>query len=267
MQRAVPTLQSYRETVALKQKIEKPISSRAKAKTRRRGGEPAGETVDTFSALHDAPMALNESYGETRLVAVAVDPYLIHVYWEVTSEDLKKASDRLDDDYRRCAAVLRFYDVGGSASYRGAANYAFDVNIDLQSRSRYVHLWSPGKPYLVELGFGTEKGSFYPIVRSNVAETPRAAAAPQGQQAETAVHGHSEQTVSNIGTRGGPRRVRNSHGTDLARSQLPFGQGGQALFEQGAGIDLVHMSEKGFTLGVSSKGGASPRKEKVPADR
>jgi hypothetical protein len=247
------------------QKGKKPVKTKAE-KGQRAEGSSAG-AMETYCTLHDASMVLNDSFGETRVVAVAVDPYLIHVYWEVTPEELKKAKDNLSDDYERSRPILRCYGVASSAFVRRYAHHALDVDIDLQARSRYIRLWNPWKAYLIELGLETQDGSFYPIAQSNIAETPRAAPVPQQQQDGVSIQGDSDQAVSKIRARGGRHSFRSSHGTDLARSLLSFGQGGQALYEQGPGIDLADMSEKGFTLGVSSIGGASPRKEKVPADR
>ncbi|MDY6838056.1 MAG: DUF4912 domain-containing protein [Thermodesulfobacteriota bacterium] len=271
------------------QKVEKPSLSKAKAWTQKRAEESAGKTVEDLYAFHEPPAAANNSYGETIVVAVAVDPYLIHVYWEVASERLKTVRDRPHKDYGRSRAVLRCYGVTSMASHGGNATHAFDVDIDLESRSRYIHLWSPGNAYLVELGFRSEEGSFYPIARSNVVEVPRVGPAPQGDEADMVVQGSPKQGVSDMEADGGPRsdspvqprragpgsdlpregsgKVRSFQGTDLARPQVPFAQGVQGPSEEGAGVDLTDMSEKEFTLGLSSQGGASPRKEKDSADR
>ena len=263
-------------------KVKKTRHSKAKAGARKRAGKSAGETVEAPCALHDASLTLNDLYGETRVVAVAVDPYLIHVYWEVTSEELEKARDRLNEDYGKCRPILRCYDVTGRTCRSGNAEHAFDVNIDLQSRSRYIDLWGPGGSYVVELGLETEAGRFHPILRSNVAETPRAAPAPQREAPGVLVQGDSEQGVSNIGVRGGPRsdsrvqpgkagpwgdlpkegsgRFRPFQALNLTGRQFRFDQGIQGSSEEGPGIDLADMGEKGFTPGLSSDGGASSRK-------
>ncbi|MBZ5622134.1 MAG: DUF4912 domain-containing protein, partial [Acidobacteriia bacterium] len=36
-----------------------------------------------------------------------------------------------------------------------------------------VHLWSPEKSYVVDLGYRTEEGEFLRVARSNIAEVPR----------------------------------------------------------------------------------------------
>jgi hypothetical protein len=109
------------------------------------------------------PEELPKSYGETRVVAMAVNPYLVHIYWELDPKEApRKAS---------LAAVgcLRFSD-----TTRGESPSSFDVNVDLAAGNWYVQLWSPERRYWVELGVNREGGKFVPLARSNVVETPRA---------------------------------------------------------------------------------------------
>jgi hypothetical protein len=90
-----------------------------------------------------------------RVTLMAVDPYLVHVYWDFDVAKLPPDTT---------AAVLRFYD---------AASH-FDVDVDLRTRNWYVPLWSPAKTYYVDLGAITATGEFIPLVRSNTIQTSRA---------------------------------------------------------------------------------------------
>jgi hypothetical protein len=98
---------------------------------------------------------LPEWPGPPKVTLLAVDPYLVHVYWDF---DLAK----LPPD--TTAAILRFYDVAAH----------FDVDVDLRTRNWYVPLWSPAKTYYADLGAITAAGEFIPLVRSNTIQTPRA---------------------------------------------------------------------------------------------
>ena len=109
------------------------------------------------------PEELPESYGETRVVAMAVNPYLVHIYWEL---DPKQAPRKAS---RAAVGCLRFSD-----TTRGESPSSFDVNVDLAAGNWYVQLWSPERRYCVELGVNREGGKFVPLARSNVVETPRA---------------------------------------------------------------------------------------------
>jgi len=98
---------------------------------------------------------LPESYGRTKVVAMVVSPYMVHVYWDLSE------NDRAQTD----PASLRFHDAAGGAN--------FDVKVDLPAKNWYVHLWSPEKKYSVELGV-EHAGNFAALARSNTVETPRA---------------------------------------------------------------------------------------------
>src|SRR5207247_3637657 len=106
---------------------------------------------------------LPSSYGRTCLVMLAIDPYTIHGYWEVTLEDLAGARNRIPKQ-KTAQPVLRFY-------YSGHASPGadpFDVNIDLRSRNWYVPLWSAGKTYYVELGLKAQHEQFVLLARSHI---------------------------------------------------------------------------------------------------
>jgi len=109
--------------------------------------------------LHQKLLSTNP---KTRLVLLAVDPYLVHAYWSVTPEALDQA--RTEPEEGR--AVLRFFDLGEESW--------FDVTIDLRARSTYVRLWAPDKTYFAELGLRGGEHDFISIARSNTVQTARA---------------------------------------------------------------------------------------------
>ena len=137
------------------------------------------KTSEGFRELLSGTGDLSESYPETQVVLLPVDPYLVHVYWEVSPVHLKKAKVELGDEYARSRAVLRCHDVTNIVFDGTNAHGFFDVRVDLRAKGRYVDLWSPEKSYFVELGFESESGRFFPIARSNISETPSAWPAPK----------------------------------------------------------------------------------------
>jgi hypothetical protein len=110
----------------------------------------------------------------TRVVLLPVNPYLVHVYWEVAPDALEEIEKSLGRPGRRARSVLRFYDVTNIVFDGTNAQSRFDVEIDLRAANWYVHLWSPEKSYCVDLGLRTDGGQFYSLARSNIGEAPRA---------------------------------------------------------------------------------------------
>jgi hypothetical protein len=107
------------------------------------------------------PRDLPTSYGRNRLVLLPVDPYLIHVYWDLASTSPPAAGVR---------PILRFHE----SSLDMSQTRPFDVDVDFTTTSWYVNLWSPDKVYYADLGWRGEDGSFLELARSNTVRTPPA---------------------------------------------------------------------------------------------
>jgi len=140
------------------------------------------EAIESPRILTSEPGDLPDLYGKNRIVLLPVEPYMLHVYWDVTPVELEKAKHQINEEHAQSQVILRCYDITNTISDGTNANGSFDVHIDLLSKCWYVHLWSPEKSYFIEMGFKTEKGRFYPIARSNIADIPPAWPDPKSVQ-------------------------------------------------------------------------------------
>ena len=118
----------------------------------------------------DEPQDLPDSYGETKVVLLPVEPDRGYVYWEITKDDLKQAGSEIPDLAEQPEMVLRLTDSDKSS---------FDVTVDQESKSCYVDHLTPGQSYMAELGLKTADSKFLPISQSNKGETPKAAPSPE----------------------------------------------------------------------------------------
>src|SRR6059036_285591 len=117
---------------------------------------------------------LTDHYGRTELVLMVVDPLLLFAYWEVTPESLGQAQDALGAEMVGARAVLRLYDISLIHFDGTNAHHTFDIDIGLEARGWYVHLWTAEKSYCADLGFVARTGRFHALTRSNIIHTPRA---------------------------------------------------------------------------------------------
>ena len=125
---------------------------------------------------------LPDRYGRTELVLMVVDPLLLFGYWEVTPESLREAQDVLGVEMEGARAVLRFYDISLIHFDGTNSHHTFDIDIGLEARSWYVHLWTAEKSYCADLGFVTRTGWFHAITRSNIVHTPRAGVSARDEE-------------------------------------------------------------------------------------
>ncbi len=110
---------------------------------------------------------------------MAVEPCLIHAYWEVTPGDFEASAKLADPDNRSAPWFLRFYDVTGLGDDCANARSHFDVTVDLAPGSWYVHLWEGEKTYFAEIGPRTPDDRLIPVCRSNLVFVPRAGPSPR----------------------------------------------------------------------------------------
>jgi hypothetical protein len=108
------------------------------------------------------------SYGETELVLMPVDPFLVHAYWDFSAKEWEKIRRR------RKPVVLRIYDVTMIRFDGTNAHSYFDLPLALEAQNWYIRLWSAEKSLCADLGWPRPDGSFETLVRSNVIQTPRA---------------------------------------------------------------------------------------------
>jgi len=152
----------------------RPVTGRARTGARGRTGRAGpGEKV-AESGAPSLNGTLPVGYGKTRIVLLPVDPYLVHVYWEVSSSGMGFVRALVEEGALRPQAVLRFHDVTAMPVGGVRAEGSFDVEVDIASRNWYVRLLSPEKSYIVDLGFRGRDGRFHRIARSNRGGTPRA---------------------------------------------------------------------------------------------
>lgn len=159
------------KTTPLRAKPTRPPAACRPARQGRAGTVPTPTAIHPKRTYDDLPW----SYGETELVLMPVDPFLIHAYWDFSPGDWEKVRR-----HRRPAmpagrqVVLRIYDVTMIRFDGTNAHSYFDFPLALEAQNWYVRLWSAEKSLCADLGWPRPDGSFETLVRSNVIQTPRA---------------------------------------------------------------------------------------------
>ena len=158
------------------------LESRAPTPEQDRSSESADRSRETpkvapepqSSSPPPAEVSLPESYGETNLVAVPVNPFVVHCQWEVAPADIEKARQALGVGHQEFWPVLRIQDVGGAAPEGASPSGSFDVEVQLQAGNWYVRSCAPDRAYRADLALKSEDGSFVVVASSNAAHTPPA---------------------------------------------------------------------------------------------
>jgi uncharacterized protein len=125
----------------------------------------------TFRSVSDG-----SEHAKDRLVVMVRDPYWLHVYWELTRKSVERARVALGQYWHGARPVLRVYEVlrdGTTTSTRRAIR---DVAVHGGVNNWYLDVYNPPKSYQLDIGYLAPGGKFFCLARSNVVNTPPAAA-------------------------------------------------------------------------------------------
>jgi hypothetical protein len=114
-----------------------------------------------------------------RVTVMIINPYLLHVYWQIPSQDLEDIQGTPGKSLLNARPVLRFHDITGILFDGTNAHRIFDVEVDLRTMKWNVPIWSADKSYVIDLGCKAPDGRFSPMARSNVVNVPRADPSPR----------------------------------------------------------------------------------------
>jgi hypothetical protein len=206
---------------------------------------------ETESSENNAP----DDRTATRVVVMAVNPHLVHVYWQISQKDLENIRHTLHESLANARPVLRFYDITRILFDGTNARQIFDVEVDLRTMKWNVPVWSPEKSYVLDLGYKASDGRFYPIARSDIVDLPRAE--PSQRLAERYLRVEGGQIKSLV-----PALVSHVPPEKPAEAALPETMHGTRkepgeplkgpVHDLSDPFDLVRLTQEKFSFGVSS---------------
>lgn len=112
-------------------------------------------------------------YGHDRVVAAAVDPDRLYVYWEVTDSAIDRARSGLGPGGPGAWLNLRVHDTTGLLFDGTNAHSYFDQRVDRADRQWFFTIGKPTSTTQVEIGMKSTEGFFVRIARSGRVEFPR----------------------------------------------------------------------------------------------
>jgi hypothetical protein len=107
-----------------------------------------------------------------RVLAVARDPYWIHIYWELCNTTLERARAAMGQLWHGSKPILRVMDVTSEETSAMSERHERDECIQSDVNNWYINVTHPGRKYRVDLGFMTRRGSFFIVGKSNVVNMP-----------------------------------------------------------------------------------------------
>ena len=160
---------SLRPKILIKKSKEKLVLKRSFSKIIKDPVVP--KTAQLLSEPAVADRRLPEYYGEDKIVLLVRDPWWLFAYWEVTPGcEARVMAEISVKGLRRQKTVLRVYDLTAASS--GTPPVFFDIEIQHLNNNWYIDVGQPDREWAAEIGFKTEDGQFFVLIRSNTVRTP-----------------------------------------------------------------------------------------------
>jgi hypothetical protein len=113
---------------------------------------------------------LPSGYGEEQIGLMVRDPYMVHVYWEVTPARIEREKAWFGWNSK---IALRVYDVTGiQFDGRNALGY-FDQEVSQSIGSWYFDVGRPSHSFVADVGLLSPEGRYHTLARSNFISMPR----------------------------------------------------------------------------------------------
>jgi acylphosphatase len=107
-----------------------------------------------------------------RAVLMVRDAYWLHAYWEVTRLSVQRAQAAMAEHWHTAKPTLRLMEVADGSTTSTVERVARDIEIHGGVNNWYIDIQDSPKSYRVAVGYLSQNGKFYALVRSNAVTTP-----------------------------------------------------------------------------------------------
>lgn len=109
-----------------------------------------------------------------KCVLMAQSPGTLFCYWEVSSQKINATLHHLNEDWCSLEKKIRIYDIT-AIFFRGDNAHRYqEFSLPVSYTEWFFYHLIPNRTYCVDIGVVTEDGNFFPLLRSNPIDTPRA---------------------------------------------------------------------------------------------
>ena len=176
--RSTPQAKPVRTTVSVRKSVPShPVAAR-QIPVRKATSPRVQRHISQVRAKLERSKNLASDHGKAkgqlkeRIVVMVRDAFWLHAYWEIKRLSVERVQAAMSQDWHTARPYLRLLEVSDGGTTSASERVIRDIEVHGGVSNWYVHVdTSPGS-YRLELGYIGSTGRFYPLVRSNVVNTP-----------------------------------------------------------------------------------------------
>jgi len=107
-----------------------------------------------------------------RLVLMVRDPFWLHAFWELSVKLVERAKAAMGVYWHTAIPILRVFRLISDGITHQQKQHIRDIKLHGNVNNWYIDVQNPPATFLVEIGYISSRGHFFPLASSNVVETP-----------------------------------------------------------------------------------------------
>ena len=107
-----------------------------------------------------------------RLLLIACDSHWLRAFWELSAKLVERARAAMGAYWHTAEPVLRLYQIIADGISKQRRVHVRDIKLQGNVNNWYIDVNDPPSSFLIEIGYVSSKGRFFPLASSNVVETP-----------------------------------------------------------------------------------------------
>ena len=182
-----------------------------------------------------------------KLVVMVRDPYWLHAFWELSQRSVDRAQAALGQHWHSAHPTLRVYSVTDT----GIEALEKEIVIHGGVCNWYVDVQDPPCEFRMEIGYLTDRGSFYCLARSNTVNTPTASTSDAADDNWADVAAHADRIYAMSGgysPKGTSRELQ-----ELLEERLQRPLGSPMKTRYGNGAANLNLASEGMPFAVDAE--------------
>jgi uncharacterized protein len=138
------------------------------------------DAVETSQGSSTTLQNKNGHDKRDRLILTVRDAYWLQACWELSHRSIERVQAAMGRYWHSAIPVLRLFEIRTDGVSSIERKFVRDIEIHGAVNTWYIDVKNPPSCYLVEVGYRSCEGRFFPVTRSNSIETPQMVEAVDG---------------------------------------------------------------------------------------
>ena len=130
------------------------------------------ELKDSLFKYRELSGVFDDGEHVDRLVLMARDSYWLHALWELNAKLVERAKAAMGAYWHTAVPIIRLYQIVADGISKQRRVHLRDIRLQGHVNNWYIDVTDPPASFIIEVGYVSSKGKFFPLASSNEVQTP-----------------------------------------------------------------------------------------------